>query len=333
MHELLLYASVPSSRHDQVLSVLSGIAAMQPQPFHERRVIYKPTRPATRPVTQVGGTQAVQKNPVQAMQGAMQGDLFYLHLVEDLVGEGRGGSGGVGEESEKGRPNEGMLMNGEDGEDEAGANAVTEIPQKLPSPSLISINKNPPSSSTSTGKYTLQFNDIPESGNLRPVTSRLTASIPITGGDASAFMSAMEYTQTSTHHLVGHALTHASTRILLFQPFLPLSQPPNPTDTNSQSNPPSQILPPSDSSYSSPPSTTFPSQTLATNPSTANPSQLLPLEPIHHILQLSLLVSDGTKPELMTRGVKELMALKEMLRGCVELEVPERGGLDSRFRG
>lgn len=69
----------------------------------------------------------MQKNPVQAMQGAMQGDLFYLHLVEDLVGEGRGGSGGVGEESEKGRPNEGMLMNGEDGEDEAGANAVTEV--------------------------------------------------------------------------------------------------------------------------------------------------------------------------------------------------------------
>ncbi|KAL8810315.1 MAG: hypothetical protein Q9223_007781, partial [Gallowayella weberi] len=90
MHELLLHGSIPTSRQRQVLSILAGIAAMQPQPFHERHLIYKPTRPVSRAATQVGGTQAVQSkqnNSMQAMQGAMQGDLFYLHLVEDLTGK------------------------------------------------------------------------------------------------------------------------------------------------------------------------------------------------------------------------------------------------------
>ncbi|KAI4265851.1 MAG: hypothetical protein L6R38_009136, partial [Xanthoria sp. 2 TBL-2021] len=93
MHELLLHGAVPTNRHTQVLSILAGIAAMQPQPFHERRLIYKPTRPVTRPSMQVGGSQAVQSkqmNPMQAVQGAIQGDLFYLHLVEDLAIEGKG---------------------------------------------------------------------------------------------------------------------------------------------------------------------------------------------------------------------------------------------------
>lgn len=30
----------------------------------------------------------MQKNPMQTLQGTMQGDLYFLHLVEDLAGEG-----------------------------------------------------------------------------------------------------------------------------------------------------------------------------------------------------------------------------------------------------
>ncbi len=94
MHELLLHAPVPTVRHAQVLSILAGIAAMEPQPFHEKHMIYKPTRPATRAVKPVGGSQTLQSsNPTQASQG----DLYYLHLVEDLVekrpGEANDGTG------------------------------------------------------------------------------------------------------------------------------------------------------------------------------------------------------------------------------------------------
>lgn len=46
MHELLLYGQVPLERHDQVLKILAGIAAMQPQTLFERHLIYKPMRSA-----------------------------------------------------------------------------------------------------------------------------------------------------------------------------------------------------------------------------------------------------------------------------------------------
>ena len=44
MHELLLYGQVPLERHDQVLKILAGIAAMQPQTLFERHLIYRPMR-------------------------------------------------------------------------------------------------------------------------------------------------------------------------------------------------------------------------------------------------------------------------------------------------
>ena len=80
--------------------------------------------------------------------------------------------------------------------------------------------------------------------------------------------------QTSTHHLQGHRLTHNAISILLFQP----------------------------------------------------PSQPL------YILQLAVRVADGTKPALMDRGVKELMALKEQLKGVVDVDVVDRAVLDTRVR-
>ncbi|KAL8733332.1 MAG: hypothetical protein Q9166_002156 [cf. Caloplaca sp. 2 TL-2023] len=255
MHELLLHGSIPISRHTQVLSILAGIAAMQPQLFHEKHLIYKPIRPVSRPTMQVGGSQAIQSkqsNPMQAVQGAMQGDLFYLHLVEDLVGQGEEGD----EENRR-----------------------------------IGGGDHPSSSTNNTTNWTLQFRDIPEVGNRRPVTTRLIADIPINGGDTAAFMSAMEYTHTSTHHLLGHRFTHNSTSILLFQPLIPPS-PHHPTSTPT----------------------------------------IQPLDPQTYILQLSIRISDGTNPSLMERGVKELISLKETLKGVVDVEIIERGVLDMRVK-
>lgn len=85
MHELLLFGQVPASRHDQVLNILAGVAAMQPVPVLEHHLVFKPNRlsgPA-RPV-QVGGAQDIQKSQ-QALQAQAQGDLFYMQLVADVA--------------------------------------------------------------------------------------------------------------------------------------------------------------------------------------------------------------------------------------------------------
>ena len=88
MHQLLLFAPVPTTRHTLVLNILAGIAAMQPRPFHKKHTIYKPLRPlGSVKSTQVGGSQAVGAGGMQALQGSMQGELFYLHLVEEGVAD------------------------------------------------------------------------------------------------------------------------------------------------------------------------------------------------------------------------------------------------------
>ena len=51
-----------------------------------------------------------------------------------------------------------------------------------------------------------------------------------------------------------------------------------------------------------------------------------------YILQTALKVADGQNVERMQEGVRQLMELKEMLRGVVELEMVERLSLDTRVK-
>lgn len=44
------------------------------------------------------------------------------------------------------------------------------------------------------------------------------------------------------------------------------------------------------------------------------------------------MVQDVNKPELMAKGVNELMALKETLRGVVDINVGDRLSLDKRVK-
>ena len=84
MHELLLFGQIPASRHDQVLNILAGVAAMQPVPVLEKHLVFKPNRlPASARPVQVGGAQGIQKSQVQALQAQNQGDLFYMQLVAE----------------------------------------------------------------------------------------------------------------------------------------------------------------------------------------------------------------------------------------------------------
>ena len=52
MHELLLFGQIAASRHDQVLNILAGVAAMQPVAVFEKHLVFKPNRPSAsaRPV-------------------------------------------------------------------------------------------------------------------------------------------------------------------------------------------------------------------------------------------------------------------------------------------
>ncbi|KAL9032290.1 MAG: hypothetical protein Q9214_008029, partial [Letrouitia sp. 1 TL-2023] len=123
-------------------------------------------------------------------------------------------------------------------------------------------------------KWTLQFRDIPEAGNRRPVTLRLMADTPITAGDPMAFMKAMEYTHISTHHLQGHRWTQNNISLLLIQPLL--------SSNNNNNN---------------------------------NNEDPRPLDPSGaYLLTASIKVQDGTKPEQISRGVRELVALKDTLK-------------------
>ena len=83
MHELLLYGQVPAARHEQLLHILAGITAMQPQRVVERHAVYKPTRTSAPTLVQRGGTQGVQNTQKQA-QNQRVTDLHYTHLVKTV---------------------------------------------------------------------------------------------------------------------------------------------------------------------------------------------------------------------------------------------------------
>lgn len=84
MHELLLYGQVPQARHEQVLKVLAGVAAMQPRRILKRHIVYKPLREPEEPGSNLrrGGSQAVAvKNNARP---ATSKPLYFTQLVQQL---------------------------------------------------------------------------------------------------------------------------------------------------------------------------------------------------------------------------------------------------------
>jgi len=85
MYELLLYGQVPVGRHEQVLKILAGLAAMQPLRILERCIIYKPQREPEEPGLNVrrGGTQniALKQGNKPATAAAA---LYYTKLIQKL---------------------------------------------------------------------------------------------------------------------------------------------------------------------------------------------------------------------------------------------------------
>ena len=109
MHELLLQSLVPQTRHAQVLNILAGLAAMQPQPVLEEYHVFKPNRPPGMMGGQRGAVQDVDvgKSQAQMQQALASGDLYYLKVVREIETRTEGKDGEKGVEGNK---------NGEDGD-------------------------------------------------------------------------------------------------------------------------------------------------------------------------------------------------------------------------
>lgn len=145
-------------------------------------------------------------------------------------------------------------------------------------------------------RWVLQFRDLPEVPRQRAVTSRFIADIPVTSGDPMEFMKALDYSHVSTYTISGHRFTHNSASLVLYR-------------------------------------VTLPAAAVKTDSASGGPSQTRLLDPSGtYILQVSVRVQDGSKVETMTKGVNELLGLKETLKGVVELEIGDRLALDTRVR-
>jgi mediator of RNA polymerase II transcription subunit 18 len=51
-----------------------------------------------------------------------------------------------------------------------------------------------------------------------------------------------------------------------------------------------------------------------------------------YVLQASIRIQDGSKPESISVGINELKAFKEMMRGVVDLDIGDRLALDTRLK-
>lgn len=148
MHELLLYGQVSASRHDQVLKILAGVAAMQPRRTLQRRIIYRPEREPEEPGSHLrrGGTQAVAVK--QKQQTTTPTQLYYTHLVQKLSDEDFG-------------------------------RAVNETSDTLSADVNLESGEEP--------KWSTLFEDIPDTGD-RGVSIRFTNSTDLVGGNPHTFM-------------------------------------------------------------------------------------------------------------------------------------------------
>lgn len=151
MYELLLYGEVPQARHEQLLKILAGVAAMQPQRVIERHIVYKPAREPLDPGGSLnrGGAQTVVLKQVKAVA---QKELFYTRLIQTLADE--------------------------------------DFQPKEQQPQPQSRSKNSHAKRQRVGNWAFHFYDVPLAGD-RGVLMRIASSTDIVGGKAKGYMKAL----------------------------------------------------------------------------------------------------------------------------------------------
>ncbi|KAF2692286.1 hypothetical protein K458DRAFT_286095 [Lentithecium fluviatile CBS 122367] len=263
MHELLLYGQVPLSRHDQVLKILAGVAAMQPRRVLERRIIYKPTREPEEPgahLSRRGGTQNVVGAKPAKQSGAR--DLFYNQFVQKLSDGDFGHANGTHE------------------------------PQEKALSAAVGPGEEP--------KWALEFQDMPDTGD-RGVSIRATASTDLLSGDPHAWMIAAGPHQfVSEYYIEGHRFVHGNVVIFLYR----------------------LLHEPGVRSLETAPKVDLPAF-----------SALQPFDPSGaYMLEAKVRVQDLNTPAVLENGVGQLKAFRQQMKGCVELELPDRLAMDTRVK-
>ncbi|KAL1797382.1 hypothetical protein ACET3X_003988 [Alternaria dauci] len=179
MHELSLYGQVTFARYEQVLSILAGLAAMQPQHVFERNIIYKPTREPEEPGSNLGrrgGTQTVAQK--QAKQAAPV-VLYHTRLVQKLSEDD---------------------FAGEDDQPEGSTNALSADVHDGEEPA-----------------WSFVFRDVPDTGD-RGVSIRFTNTTDLLSGDPHAFMIASGPNQFVTEFYIhGYRFVHGNVVVFLYR--------------------------------------------------------------------------------------------------------------------
>ena len=184
--------------------------------------------------------------------------------------------------------------------------------------------------------WTLQFRDFPEPPGRRPVMSRLMYDIPMSrssragkrnstntgdgeihGADGQeTFMAAMDYFPIARYTLKGQRFTYGEwVNVRVYRTYLPSAERISSSSGQAEGIQDQQGH----------------EQQSQRNGESGNVESLLDSSGAY-ILEASVKVSDGQDLKCMGKGTEELVWLRDVLKGCVDLEVGERGGLDTRVR-
>ncbi|KAL4900574.1 mediator of RNA polymerase II transcription subunit 18 [Aspergillus multicolor] len=180
MHELLLFASVPSYQHHELLQQLTGLTAMQPRHSLERRLIFKATRKPGLAHTRGGASQGAD---IIRLNKMLNGQMFYTQVV-----------GPLSEANFDGKPSSSESQDASMfGTDEATG-------------SSYDYDSQP---------WKLEFRDIPEAGIRSTITARLAASAALPKGDVVPSMNAWGYSFVTEYVVEGDVFIHNDIVIFL----------------------------------------------------------------------------------------------------------------------
>lgn len=171
MHELLLFASVPSHQHHELLQQLAGLTAMQPRHCLERRLVFKAYRKPGVFSLRTGASQDVQPVEMQRLNKMLNGNIFYTQLVGP-VSEGDFGSKSLSPEDQ--HQDQDISMTGMGEENQVDYDGHYDY----------DYDRQP---------WRLEFRDIPEAATRSAVTSRLMSSASLPHGDVMAPINAWGY--------------------------------------------------------------------------------------------------------------------------------------------
>ncbi|KAJ5973897.1 mediator of RNA polymerase II transcription subunit 18 [Penicillium waksmanii] len=192
MHELLLFASVPTHQHAELLQQLAGLTAMQPRHCFERRLIFKAYRKPGVANARVGASQDLQSGDLQRVNKMLNGGMFYTQVVGPIQSADFADAGVT------------------DTAANANSNPVNPDPDTDTKMDGMDSESTIPRSAYDFDQqsWQLEFRDIPEAGTRSAVTSRVMATAALPRGDIVPSMNAWGYSFVTEYLVEGDMFIH-----------------------------------------------------------------------------------------------------------------------------